>query len=94
MRRVTSIILMIAFISLSISGLHMALVPRSQNIQQQMLGNHNGDKLTARGERPFYPKKAHEWSGYIFIATGLVHIGLNRRPILSYFKPKKTKPVG
>ncbi len=86
MRRITSIILVIAFISLSVSGLHMALVPKPHNIQQQTAGKNDSDKLAARGEMPFYPKKAHEWSGYIFIAAGLVHLGLNRRPMLSYFR--------
>jgi cytochrome b561 len=86
MRRITSIILLLAFIIVSVSGIHMVLVPKPQNIQQQMLGKHDSDKLTVRGEMPFYPKKAHEWSGYILIVAGLVHLGLNRKPMLSYFR--------
>jgi hypothetical protein len=84
MRRITSIILMIAFIILSVSGVQMTVVHKPQNIQQQMLGNHDGDKSMARGEMPFYPKKAHEWVGFLFIGAGLVHIGFNRKLMLSY----------
>ena len=86
MRRLTSIILMIAFIILSVSGVQMAVVPKPQNAHQQVLSNSDGDKPMARGEMPFYPKKAHEWAGFLFIGAGLVHIIFNKRPMLSYFK--------
>ncbi|AJQ29086.1 DUF4405 domain-containing protein [Pelosinus fermentans] len=86
MRRITSIILMIAFIILSVSGVQMAVVPKPQNVQQQMLGNHGGDKSIVRGKMPFYPKKAHEWVGFVFIGAGLVHIVLNRKLMLSYLE--------
>ncbi|HWR08702.1 DUF4405 domain-containing protein [Sporomusa sp.] len=94
MRRIASIILMIAFISVSVSGLHMVLVPKPQNVQSQMEDKHGGDKSTARREIPFYPKKAHEWSGYIFVAAGLVHLGFNIRPMLSYFRRTKKNIAG
>ena len=84
MRRITSIMLMIAFIIVSVSGVQMAVVPKPQNVQQQMQGNHDGDKSMAIGGMPFYPKKAHEWVGYLFIGAGLVHIVLNRKLMLSY----------
>lgn len=85
MRKIISIILLLAFIILSISGVQMAVVPKPQNVQQQVVTTQNNDKQTARGEMPFYPKKAHEWAGYLFIGAGLVHIILNRRPMLAYF---------
>jgi len=31
----------------------------------------------------------HEWFGWAFIATGLVHVLLNLRPLLSYFTLRK-----
>jgi thiosulfate reductase cytochrome b subunit len=31
----------------------------------------------------------HEWFGWAFIATGLVHLLLNSRPLLSYFNTRK-----
>ncbi|MBP2656147.1 MAG: hypothetical protein H6Q73_3716 [Firmicutes bacterium] len=67
----------------------MAVVPKPQKVQQQMIGTQDGDKVIARGEIPFYSQKAHEWAGYLFIGAGLVHIGLNRKPMLSYFKFRK-----
>jgi hypothetical protein len=90
MRRITSIILMSAFIIISVSGVQMVVVPKPQNVHQQVLSNPDGDKSMAMGGgMPFYPKKAHEWAGYLFIGAGLVHIGLNRRPMLSYFRLRK-----
>lgn len=87
MRRITSIILAIAFVVVSITGIHMVVVPKPQNIHRQVLSsNPTGDKSTTRGEIPFYPKKAHEWAGYLFIGAGVVHIVLNKRPMLSYLK--------
>ena len=90
MRKITSIILTIAFIIVSVSGVQMAVVPKPQNIQQQMQGNHDGGKSMAKGSMPFYPKKAHEWVGYLFIGAGLVHIVLNRKPMLSYLRFRKS----
>jgi hypothetical protein len=68
----------------------MVVVQKPQNVQQQMLGNHDGDKSMAMEERPFYPKEAHEWAGFLFIGAGLVHLGLNIRPMLSYFRLRKS----
>ncbi|AIF50323.1 DUF4405 domain-containing protein [Pelosinus sp. UFO1] len=90
MRKITSIILTIAFIIVSVSGVQMAVVPKPKNVQQQMIGNRDGDKSMAMCGMAFYPKKAHEWAGYLFIGAGLVHIGLNRRPMLSYLRFRKS----
>ena len=89
MRRSASIILMIAFIIVSVSGVQMAVTPKPQSIQQQSVGNPDGNKSMAVSAKPFYPKKAHEWAGYLFIGAGLVHIVLNRRPMLAYLRPRK-----
>lgn len=86
MRRVTSILLMIAFIILSASGVQMAVGSKPQTAQQQMISNPAGDKSMDRGGMPFYPKKAHEWAGFLFIGAGLVHLGFNNRAMLSYFR--------
>ena len=86
MRRIASLILVIAFIVVSVSGVQMVVVPKPQNVQQQTLGNNDSNKSIALEGRPFYPKKAHEWAGFLFIGAGLVHLGLNRRPMLSYFR--------
>ena len=89
MRKSASIILMIAFIIVSVSGVQMAVVPKSKSIQQQIVSNPDGNKSMTVRAKPFYPKKAHEWAGYLFIGAGLVHIVLNRRLMLSYLRPRK-----
>ncbi|MBP2635313.1 MAG: hypothetical protein H6Q72_1220 [Firmicutes bacterium] len=91
MRRITSIILAIAFIIVSASGVQMALGSKPQNAQpqsaqQQVAGNPESGKSMAKREMPFYPKKAHEWFGYLFIGAGVVHVVLNKRPMFSYLK--------
>ncbi|MBP1765366.1 MAG: hypothetical protein H6Q65_2424 [Firmicutes bacterium] len=87
MRKVTSIILAVAFIIVSVSGIQMIVTPKSQNFQQQIAVGYDGNK--AKAETPFYPKKAHEWAGYLFIGAGLVHLVLNGRPMLSYVGIRK-----
>lgn len=86
MRRITSIILTITFLVLSASGLQMSFGTKPQNLSQQPAGNPNSAISTVKREMPIYPKKAHEWAGYLFIAGGLVHLVLNRRPMLSYLR--------
>lgn len=89
MRKITSIIVAITFVIVSISGIQMVFTSKPQSVPQQISGNLDGDKSTTMREKPFYPKKAHEWAGFIFIGAGLMHIGFNRRPMLSYLKVKK-----
>ncbi|VBB09512.1 Hypothetical protein LUCI_4807 [Lucifera butyrica] len=96
MRKITSIILAIAFIIVSVSGVQMVVAHKAkpQIVQQQMIDN-NGDKYTmARKEKPFYPEKAHGWAGFLFIGAGLVHLGINRKLMLSYFKFRRNRTNG
>lgn len=89
MRKITSIVLVVAFVILSVSGLQMAGVHKSENVHHQLSADHSGDKSMARERMPFYPKKAHEWAGYLFIGAGLVHIVLNKKTMLSYLRSEK-----
>lgn len=90
MRKVTSIILAIAFIIVSVSGLELATGHKPPSVHQQMVSSSLGNKTAVvKQEQPFYPKKAHEWFGYLFIGAGVVHIVLNKRPMLSYLKTKR-----
>lgn len=89
MRRMTSIILVILFIVISISGIHMVVMLKPQNLYQNVLSNPGEDKSFEKAAPPFYPKTAHEWAGYFFIGVGLVHIVLNKTAMLSYFKLQK-----
>lgn len=83
MRRLTSLILAIAFVILAVSGIQMA-GPQTIQPQGQVQSKVGGDKATAAREKPFYPKEAHELAGFVFIGAGLVHVGLNRRAMLAY----------
>lgn len=94
MRRITSIILAIAFVIVSASGLQMALASKPHNVQPQSVqrqtgASPDGNKSMVKREMPFYPKKAHEWFGYLFVGAGVVHIVLNKRPMFSYLKLKR-----
>lgn len=90
MRKVTSIILAIAFVIVSVSGVQLALGSKPQSVQQQMVSSPEGNKTAAvKQEKPFYPKKAHEWFGYLFIGAGVIHLVLNKRPMLAYLKIEK-----
>ncbi|MBP2651902.1 MAG: hypothetical protein H6Q74_2727 [Firmicutes bacterium] len=89
MRKITSIILVITFIIVSVSGVQMVVIPKPQSFHQQMLGNNDGTKSMATEGIPFYPKQAHELAGFLFIGAGLVHFWLNRRPMISYFNLSK-----
>ena len=96
MRRITSIILAIAFVIVSVTGVQMALGSKPQgvqpqSIQQQSVPSSDSSKSTVKREMPFYPKKAHEWFGYLFIGAGVVHVVLNKRPMFSYLKLGKSK---
>ena len=85
MRRIISIILAISFIIVAITSVQMAVMRKPQNLYQNTVSN-QGEKTIAKADAPFYPKKAHEWSGYLFIGAGLVHIVFNKKTLLLYFK--------
>ena len=97
MRKITSIILALTFILVSITGIQLTggsgRAPisdgKSPTVQSQSAGNmtqvNNSEKVR---QKPFYPKVAHEWGGYLFIFAGLVHLGRNFRPMKSYLKIK------
>lgn len=89
MRRIISILSLIAFLIVSVSGLQLVFGgnDRPKRIEQQIVSSTDDVKHTMNmTEKPFYPKKAHEWAGFLFIGAGIVHIVLNRKPMLSYFR--------
>jgi hypothetical protein len=72
MRQPVSILLTAAFVILSITGIHLLIDHGVHGIR------HSGDfHLTAR---------IHEIAGMVFIVTGLVHIKLNFKTLLSYMR--------
>ena len=91
MRKLSSIILMLAFLVVSATGVQLANVPKDKSpiVPQPKLVIPSDGQATDNREIPFYPKKVHEIAGYLFIGAGLVHIGLNRKPLLAYIKLNK-----
>lgn len=97
MRKFTSIILALAFILVSITGLQMTGGgghgpgdnEKYQTVQSQEVGSTiAGNNSAEPRQKSFYPKVAHEWGGYVFIIAGLVHLGLNWKPMKSYLMIK------
>ncbi|MBP2652029.1 MAG: hypothetical protein H6Q74_2854 [Firmicutes bacterium] len=89
MRRFISIILTIAFIIVSVTGLQLTFkigLPTKENSPIAQQGQEISTTGNTKQETSFSPKKAHELAGFIFLGAGLVHIGLNRKPLLRYLK--------
>lgn len=97
MRKITSIVLALAFILLAVTGIQMSSSggrgPEGDGkipvVQSQAIGNNIlVSSAKESRQKSFYPKQAHEWGGYLFIIAGLVHLGLNLKPMMSYLKIK------
>ncbi len=88
---ITTIILALAFILVSVTGVQMKF-PRSGGEGDKppvIQGGADGNSAVhasraAPAGRPFYPKEAHEWAGYLFIVAGCVHLALNFKSMRSY----------
>jgi hypothetical protein len=94
MRRIAAIILALAFIIVSVTGIQMIAIPREkpQKLTQQAIENKDIGKNTgANAARLFNPKKVHEAAGFIFIGAGLVHLVFNRKPMRSYLRFGKNR---
>lgn len=91
MRKITSIILALSFVIVSVTGMQMAMggsgkrpVVKSATVESNVaVSDVNGLR-----QATFYPKKAHEWMGYIFIVAGVAHFTFNLKPMMSYIKRK------
>jgi hypothetical protein len=97
MRRITSIILALAFIIVSVTGIQMEIVQdglkvesKSLMVQQEIINDKNNDTIiVVSAAKLFYPREVHKFFGYLFIVTGLIHLKLNMRPLLFYLKHKR-----
>ena len=76
---------------LSVSGFHMVAVPRPQNSFPQVMPQTVERNAPSVAAMPFYPKKMHEWAGYLFIGAGVIHLVLNQKFMLSYLRFKREK---
>ena len=89
MRRVTSLVLLVTFATVSVTGLTMTLFegpghksgpPRLEALRLQ--GN-----VSAAIERPhpsLFPKGLHELAAYAMLVAGCVHLALNFKPMMAY----------
>ena len=91
MTRVTSVVLTIAFIIVSLTGVIMDLRPRggapppaAMISDATQLAPAPPQEPPAR-QRPIFPRQLHIWSGYLFMIASLVHIALNWHPLLCAF---------
>ena len=91
MRKTTSIILMLAFLLVAITGIQMT----GGNGEKAGRGAGPGNTYQAeqKGQPAFYPRHAHEWGGYVFILAGMLHLGLNWKPMKSYLGAGKKRKI-
>ncbi len=71
MRKFVSLLLLITFLILTITGIQM-LLPHLHGAES--------------GGMPFYPKGLHEYASFLFIAASGIHVFFNRKALASYVK--------
>ena len=84
MRKPISLILILTFVVLSVSGVYLSTKkyfnPRPPvAAQSQTVG-----QAPPAAQSAFPVKAAHEWAGYLFIVAGIWHFALNRRAVANY----------
>ncbi len=84
MRKAASIALLISFILVSVTGVQMDFTPKSPKTQQVQTAANGEGEMSQKRSPSVYPKKVHDWAGYVFIGAGLVHLVLNRKIMLAY----------
>lgn len=90
MRRIISLALLITYLALAISGIQLTLPHDRATNPSAIIAKDTGSttQIAEKINPPFYPKKMHQWAGYLFILAGLIHIYLNRKPIQAYLRKK------
>jgi len=69
----------------------MDFTPKTQKMQQVQTASTGEGEMSPKRSQSVYPKKVHDWAGYVFIGAGLVHLVLNRKVMLAYIKPGKKR---
>ena len=93
LKRITSIILALAFILVAVTGVQLNFSHgggeegKPPAIQSSIDGKSaaQASRVPPSG-RSFYPGEAHEWAGYLFIVAGCVHVALNFKVMKSYLR--------
>lgn len=96
MRRFISLTLLITYLVVSITGIQLVLPHDkggkppaiSTSIAAESSAPSSSAKAAEKSTPPFYPKRMHEWAGYLFIVAGLAHLYLNRRPLKNYLQKR------
>lgn len=69
----------------------MDFTPKSQKMQQVQTTSTGDSEMNQKRSPSVYPKKVHDWAGYVFIGAGLVHLVLNRKIMLAYLTSGKKR---
>lgn len=69
----------------------MDFTPKTQKMQQVQTTSSGDGEMSQKRSPSVYPKKVHDWAGYVFIGAGLVHLVLNRKVMLAYVTPRKKR---
>lgn len=87
LQAMVSIVLMVLFAFVSISGIQMHIPVHTDQDSHLELSSGSVERHIA-GERGFADnfvlKRLHEWAGYLLIIFGLVHLIFNRKVMLAH----------
>jgi hypothetical protein len=96
MRKITSLILALAFIMVAVTGIQLDLSHGGGKESKPAHTQSNAATISHAvsaahdfHQPSFYPKVIHEWFGYLFIVAGCVHLILNLKAMQSYLRIKK-----
>jgi cytochrome b561 len=87
MRRVTSLLLLVIFVLLAVTGLVMVFSHGGGSRPPADFASavQTGERLLAQPRgNSFFPKELHEWMGYAMIGVVVLHVVLNGRLLLQY----------
>ena len=93
MRKATSILLAISFVTLFVTVIFMSGPKHPEGLHRggpqvasvnRNIDSDAGQLPPGRIEHHFFPKQLHEIAGYAVIALGIVHLFYNGKSLLSY----------
>ena len=89
-RKITAIMLAICFLVLLITAISMTWFDQPLRLRlggppfESSSGGFRHGAEPPRGGHGFFPRELHHMAGYGLLIFGAIHIGLNRRCLLSY----------
>lgn len=96
MRKITSIILVLAFFAVCITGVQLEILderpetnqPRTVQVEIKE-AEHVADPSAQSGSLEHFTHRLHVVSGFIMLITGLVHVSYNFWPMMRYIGIRK-----